>query len=309
MKYVQWTVVCAVLFLCFSLSIKTEAAADSNPSEQQQITDLKDSQQVSKSLLDEIKNYRDYLETETSKYQENIQKSQDSFVSMFNILISVVGLLVTVALAGFTYYFGQTRKDFKSQMEDKLKNVTNELHEEYQKRLQSKFKELENKFDSELQLFLKAKEKDINALKQTINNERTYTSSRILVTGTVAELAQMEEQELQYIEGRISEKLKTIPYKQDEIFAELKKGETDILIYNCMLDNTADGNLKTIAHFLEQEKFEIPFIIYTKYLEPSVKNQISKYALTTISNFPTSLIGNIFSLAYAFNRKVKEVSN
>jgi FtsZ-binding cell division protein ZapB len=309
MKYISWLAGCILVMSLFIFPLQIEAAEETAPTMdklQQEIGDLKEGQQVTKDIMGEIGSYREYLQTESSKILENLQKTQDNLLVLFTILLSIVGLLVPIAAIGFTYYFGQSKKEHQEQIEQ----INLKLAKDYEEKMKTKLEELKMQMNQRLMAFLNEEETQIEALKQSIANERTYTSTRILVTGTEAELKRIEQHELRYIAQRLAKKPKTAVYNEKQIFAELEKGQVDILIYSCVPGEINDTTIKRMSQLLIENNYQIPFIIYTYQLEERLDDALTKelnqYLLTTFSNFPTTLIGEIFSLGYAFNQEVRK---
>jgi hypothetical protein len=63
-----------------------------------------------------------------------------------------------------------------------------------------------------------------------------------------------------------------------------------------------------MSQLLKEKNYQIPFIVHTYQrgqLNGPLIEELNQYFFTTLSNFPTTLIGHIFSLGYAFNREVK----
>jgi predicted PurR-regulated permease PerM len=307
MKYISWFAGCIFVLSLFIFPLQIEAAEETAPTMdklQQEIGDLKKGQQVTKDIMGEIGSYREYLQTESSKVLENLQKTQDNLLVLFTILLSIVGLLVPIAAIGFTYYFGQSKKEHQEQIEQ----INLKLTKDYEEKMKTKLEELKMQMNQRLMAFLEEEETQIEALKQSIANEQTYTSTRILVTGTEVELKRIEQNELRYIAQRLAEKPKTSVYDEKQIFAELEKGQVDILIYSCVPGETNDSTIKRISQLLKEKNYQIPFIVHTYQrgqLNGPLIEELNQYFFTTLSNFPTTLIGHIFSLGYAFNREVK----
>jgi FtsZ-binding cell division protein ZapB len=307
MKYISWLAGCIFVLSLFIFPLQIEAAEETAPTMdklQQEIGDLKEGQQVTKDIMGEIGSYREYLQTESSKVLENLQKTQDNLLVLFTILLSIVGLLVPIAAIGFTYYFGQSKKEHQEQIEE----INLKLTKDYEEKMKTKLEELKMQMNQRLMAFLEGEETQIEALKQSIANELTYTSTRILVTGTEAELKRIEQNELRYIAQRLAEKPKTSVYDEKQIFAELEKGQVDILIYSCVPGEINDSTIKRMSQLLKEKNYQIPFIVHTYQrgqLNGPLIEELNQYFFTTLSNFPTTLIGHIFSLGYAFNREVK----
>lgn len=320
MKYISWAVSCIFIMSLFLFPLQIEAA-EAVDKLQQEVTDLKASQQVTKDIMEEVSKYREYLQTESSKVLENLQKTQGDLLLIFQILLGIFGLIVPLAIFGFSYFFGQSKKEHKEEIEqmkiklrrdyeEQIEQINQKLTRDYEEKMKNQLEEIKMQSHQRLMAFLNEEETQIEALKQSIANERTYTSTRILVTGIEAELKRIEQYELHYIGQRLAEKPKTAVYNEKQIFAELEKGQVDILIYSCVPGEVNDLTIKRISQLLKEKNYHIPFIVYTYQLEEqldrSLTKELNQYFFTTLSNFPTTLISQIFSLGYAFNREVKK---
>ncbi|PRZ14439.1 hypothetical protein CLV36_106203 [Laceyella sediminis] len=296
------------------------------------IEDLEGHRELLKDLGEEVKNYRDHIQAEMTRFQETMQSERDSFFAMFQFLVGAQTALLAIGGYIVIYYIGQTKMDLRKQMELELDQTKKELNKEFQQQLREEKQMIEKQFHNELALAIKdyhnqlqqvrlqmekqykdtleqvarETEQDYVALKKNIENEKTFTSSRIWVMGPEAEIKKMETEEVDLIRRRGIQHVQVKLFDRDQLHQALENNEFDILIYRYIMsaDGSSDQDLITIAKMLMEKNDEIPFIVYgEEKIKKETLNTLNKYRYFSISNFRLSLIGNIFALAYAFNKQ------
>ncbi|WP_124727601.1 hypothetical protein [Staphylospora marina] len=323
-----------LICVCFLLILPTLAYAESPaPSLDElnsRVADLEDHRELLKEIGEEVKNYREHLQAEMTRFQDLVQKERDSFFTLFQFLTGT--LTVLLGVAGYIVYYniGQTKADLKKQMEVELDQTKKELHREFQQRLEEEKELLEKQMQEELESALQGYHRDLeqlrkqmeeqylhtleqftrdvgqdlDALKKNIENEKTFTSSRIWVTGPEAEIEKMKTDEVDLISRRGIKSIEVKTFDRDQLKQALENNEIDILIYRYQPANgRLDQDLISIAKLLVERNEEVPLIVYGTNLKDVEMSVLGKYKFFTISNFRMTLISNIFSLAYAFNKQ------
>ncbi|MBH8599356.1 MULTISPECIES: hypothetical protein [unclassified Thermoactinomyces] len=326
------------LFFLLSLPVLAYAEDSKQPEKtptldelNSRVADLEDHREFLKDLEDEVKNYRDHVQAEMTSFQDSVQKERDSLFTLFQFFLVLQTALLGAGVAIIYFSIGQTKNDLRKLMESELNQTKKELNNKFKERLEEEKRTLEKQVKNELALalegyqhqmakvksqmekqyqdmleqFTRETEQDLVALKKNIENEKTFTSSRIWVMGPGAEIEKMKTEEVDLIRRRGIKHIKVALFDRDQLRQALENHEIDILIYRYVkpADGSMDQELIAIAKLLIERKDEIPLLVYGANLDKEEMNVLNDYKFLTISNFRMTLISNIFSLAYAFNKQ------
>lgn len=260
------------LLLCLFL-IPVEAFAQANLDNHEkriqeletEVIKLKAQNEHYQYLKDEIKNYREYVASEENKFTEFIK-----------YIIYVAGAIVLVVTGVFTFFGIRTFRDVAKW----LKETT--------KQNMKKFigTEMESYTDK------------VTALEQVIEKQRQLNKCHVLIIGQ--ESMNKEVQELDKCVGRAE----LMGFNEKEFTKKLEDSiDAVVLQYQKNESTNSDERLDTIVALLNKSGREIPLIIYYNgRIEGKDKETCDKYYWTNYSNSPSTLIGNVYMLAHAFNR-------
>ncbi|MFC7441973.1 hypothetical protein [Laceyella putida] len=276
-----------------------------------QLTSLEEQNEVYQALQEEIKNYREYLQGEMSAFREGVQKEREELKNTFTIFISLITLMFTVGGVILYFTLGQSRNDIDKRLdeirtwkENQLKQALREAEKDFSQRIGQIHQQAEDQFKGLVSQEVADIKQRITALHQMINNEMVFTSTRILVIATEDEITRMQQHEFKTIRDRGITQVHFMTFDQAQLERKLNAEECDILIYR-YLNRDETPFAAPIADLLRTGKHEIPFIVYNyqgSFLDQSEKQQVETYLWSIMANYPVSLVGHLFSLAYAFNQ-------
>ncbi|SHF43745.1 hypothetical protein SAMN05444392_1277 [Seinonella peptonophila] len=266
----------------------------------EELEQVKGENKVYKDMSEEIKNYREYLQKETDKLRDTVQKERESLYSQFNFFITFLGIAMTVAIAVFSYQFMQTRKELMQSIIEETKekaldyqNRLNQIQTHYEDQLKNKLEELTQQT------------KEIKALQKAMQHELNLSLSEIYITASIHEIARIKTLEKEHLvkRGIHTDHLHFLSYNLEKIKPLLQTNIVDILVFSCEPDTIDD--LFLLIEYLHQEKLEIPLVVYTyqlgKRFDKQELFQINQYPFAVISNAPVTLIGHISQLAQTFS--------
>ncbi len=256
---------------------KTPPAAASEPQIQIQIrADTLPAWQTAY-MLNEIKDYRRFIEKERQEYQHFLTRTY-----------STVGILITALAAILTFLGIQSLKDLKTKAEKKLTQAKKEIQEKveahYQKELSKTIKE---KLEEDQAL--------VEALQILARKQAVWYKAKILVTGSKEVLAKMEKNEMPFFEKRDAEvEFEVLPIREGIDFSAYSA-----IIHTYSKNQETDSDKGLIEQLFPKIKEKaIPLIVYDHYqggkVDEKTFKEISNYFHGSIANFPFSLIANTY---------------
>ncbi len=280
-------------------------------------------------LLEESKNFREHLQQQFQQSLSDIQTKSDSMNQTFNTAIALLSVLIIAVQFFLAIVIGvsrtevrQTIKRMKRKAEVKLQEQQQKIQSDYEEKSKQMIQKSEKKlrdainenYDELLQRLIH-EDKNREAIQQIVQNELSYVSARIcFISHSEDEMERIKKKEAQLLtDFGIKEEILSYVFfqKQEVIMDMLKNGEIDVLIYSCekIEDGQIDNTFIDLVEMLEQLGCQVPLLIYTYQRESSLKGELTKlkgYFNYAIANFPATLLGNLISLAYMFNRNTKQ---
>lgn len=303
-----------VLVLIFSFLLPVSIVNAQTP--EQRIEKLE--QQVEKQDL-LIDGYQKLLE-ESKNFREGVHQQVESFLQIEGIVVTIFMVIVSIIM----YFIGQNQKEtkeiFREMKEEAKKNlekIRKKLEEEHEEEVRKIMIDSEGKLQNEIdkryneQLYKVLREKrNVEAIEQIVQNELSFVSSRVYLTcKTSEELDRLKKIEIPIMSEYGIKNITYSVFNKKEFEEEVKQKNIDLIIYSCepVEKGQEDETLLQLVQFLIEQEAKIPLVVYTyqRHRLEQEMNNISKYPYINFSNFPATLLGNLYSLSYAFTRENK----
>lgn len=305
-----------VLVLIFSFLLPVSIVNAQTP--EQRIEKLE--QQVEKQDL-LIDGYQKLLE-ESKNFREGVHQQVEEFYSEINCILAAIAIALVVFQIFIFLMFGQSRRELKAIIDEKQKEVDKML-EKMENEVKEKLEEQRNKLEDLIEkkyedLLLKVLKdnKSVKAIKQIVRNELSYTNAKIgFISRSEEETKRLEKEETQLLQDfGVKEEILTFTFEKnrEEIEKRIEQGEIDVLIYSCEKlesNKDKDNTLIDLVNLLKELNCRIPIIIYTYQRGSQVVAEledIKGYFNYAFANFPATLLSNLLSLAYVFNRNTSQ---
>lgn len=312
-----------VLVLIFSFLLPVSIVNAQTP--EQRIEKLE--QQVEKQDL-LIDGYQKLLE-ESKNFREGVHQQVDSTFQNFNTSLTALSVLLGVVQLLFILFVGvnwigvkRTINKMKKEAEIQFQKQKQEIQKDYEEKVNQMLKESElklrgviNQNYKELLHQLINDDENIEAIEQIVQNELSYTSSRIgVISRSQQGIEKLQEKEIPLIEqSGIKKKISLLTFENNhkEIKEKIKEGELDVIIYYCeklQAGEEKDQFLLDLVDLVTKSKRKISLITYTyqgRWLEDEEKAKANEL-IHTSANFPVTLLSHLLSLAYVFNRNTSQ---
>lgn len=225
--------------------------------------------------VEQYKQMIEFIKSEFEIYKDIANNDRQSFIQLVNIFLIGLGLLASIVSIIFYWTLGQTRKE-----------VASNTNEYFEKKINDSLAPMENRIDE---------------LNRMISSQLALKKSKLLFIGKEDQLNKMNLEIKKIKEG--IDNVKLCPSENLNFKNTVISDKPDILVYS-MKDTNEVDQLKIMLNYLNQEDFDIPFIIYFQGKLPPdlVSMLLSIYPWTILANMPATLISHIFSLSNGLKR-------
>ncbi|MED0677321.1 hypothetical protein ABEV55_17915 [Aneurinibacillus thermoaerophilus] len=225
--------------------------------------------------IEQYKQMIEFIKSEFGTYKEIANNDRQSFIQLVNSFLIGLGILASIVSVIFYWTLGQTRKE-----------VASNANEYFEKKINESLTPMENRIDE---------------LNRMISSQLALKKSKLLFIGKEDQLNKMNLEIKKIKEG--IDNVELCPSENLNFKNTVISAKPDILVYS-MKDTNEVDQLKIMLNYLNQEDFDIPFIIYFqgKLLPDVVSELLSIYPWTILANMPATLISHIFSLSNGLKR-------
>jgi acetone carboxylase gamma subunit len=161
-----------------------------------------------------------FMEKNNDDFQEDLKKNQDNLISTFNIFIAVAAFLFGVMAVVLSITIGQSRKEFKENINDSMNIMKSEVERQFDE-------ELKDSLNRNKLHFLESIEEEKKTIQQMIERELAYKKVRVLVTGSKDDIHIMKTRELKPIERRGITDITLMPFNELLFKEKLMDNESD----------------------------------------------------------------------------------
>jgi hypothetical protein len=241
-----------------------------------------------------------FMEKNNDDFQEDLKKNQDNLISTFNIFIAVAAFLFGVMAVVLSITIGQSRKEFKENINDSMNIMKSEVERQFDE-------ELKDSLNRNKLHFLESIEEEKKTIQQMIERELAYKKVRVLVTGSKDDIHIMKTRELKPIERRGITDITLMPFNELLFKEKLMDNDFDIVVYRYKTawGNNQDARVRVIVDELAKAGSEIPLIVYNYEngrVEGEDKRKLEEYLWTRYANVPATLGDSLITVAYTFSK-------
>lgn len=241
-----------------------------------------------------------FMEKNNDDFQEDLKKDQDNLISTFNIFITVAAFLFGVMAVVLSITIGQSRKEFKENINDSMNIMKAEVERQFDQELKESLSRNKLHFQESI-------EEEKKAIQHMIERELAYKKVRVLITGSKEEIHIMKTRELKPIERRGITDITLMPFDELLFKEKLMDNDFDIVVYRYKTawGSDQDARVRVIVDELTKAGSDIPLIIYNYEngrVEGEDKRKLEEYLWTRYANVPATLGDSLITVAYTFSK-------
>lgn len=300
MKKQVWLMMVACFYFLFPFILPPAEAASTDQRLEElesEVKQLQTAEQQYDFLKEEVKNFREFMQTQTKDYQDQIKAQQDNISSLVTHAFTIAGVILTAITVFLTWQWGQTRKEMNEIIElerkklmEKLQKDLDQLREEMKQWIHGEKEQIEQRF---------------TVMTEIIDREIQFRQTRILLVGADSSELIMNELDRELLQQQHIE-VEPFLFKEDQFQKKLDQHSCDIVMYRYHPKPEPDETLQKVVTQLKEKDEFIPLVIYSKkHLKEEDKKQIDTYRWVWIANFYTTFINHIFTLSHAFSNMKK----